>query len=642
MNASSLARSWPSLLLGASLACVDPPSVFGGDIGDEVGDEAADDSTTAIGESEGPDEGDDESDEDGCPSSEPALPGPPFVPEVCGTWEPEPLAPANEPPTASCAEGGPCPTFRDVTASAGLLYAQYRPTTPVQGECIFDLPTGQGTAFNADCEPQWSSGGVAVGDYDRDGWPDLYVTRLGAPDLLFRNLGDGSFEDVAAKVGLGACSFTNGAAWADVDDDGDLDLAVTSLGEQAHHLFINHAGCFIDEAEARGFAIPVERLHVGESVTFGDYDLDGILDAHIDEWIDDSLWDEQGAWGSRLLHGLGDGQFEDVTDAAGVAIANVVFGKDGAWGFASSFVDLDDDGWPELVITADFGEPRLFWNAGDGSFVDGTDVAGVADEGNAMGTAFGDYDGDGRLDWFVSAIAEAHPEGCSVHDCLWRATGHRLYRNRGDRTFEDVTDLAGVRDVQAWGWGTNFFDADHDGDLDLVLATGWPGRGAYQTFVHLDTPLRLWMNQGDGTFSEEGQLRGVDDRGQGRGVVTFDYDRDGDLDVFVANHAGRPVLLRNEGGEAVPWLVVEVEGTTSNRDGRGAVVRVQVSPAGPVQVRQIGVAGHFLSETELGAHFGLGAGIDSVHEVRVTWPASGEEVVLHDVPANRRMSVVEP
>jgi hypothetical protein len=633
-------RGWPSLVFAASLACSDPPTV----VGDEAADDAGDESTTAIDESEGSDEseGEGESGAEGCGAGEPTLPGPPFSPLICGSWEPEPFAPPNEPPSPSCDEGGPCPSFRDVTEAAGLLYAQYRPTTPTEYECIFDLPSGQAWAFNAYCDPQWSSGGVAVGDYDRDGWPDLYVTRLGAPDKLFRNLGDGTFEDVAAAVGLGDCTYSNGAAWADVDDDGDLDLAVTSMGEATHRLYINYDGCFVNEAEARGFAIPVERLHVGASVTFGDYDLDGILDAHIDEWIDDSLWDEQGAWGSRLLHGLGDGHFEDVTEAAGVDIRNIVFLRDGAWGFASTFVDLDDDDWPELAITADFGEARLFWNAGDGSFVDGTDVAGVSDEGNAMGTAFGDYDGDGRLDWFVSAIAEASPEGCSLRECLWRATGHRLYRNRGDRTFEDVTDLAGVRDIDAWGWGTTFFDADNDADLDLVLATGWPGRGVYHTFIHLETPLRLWMNRGDGTFAEEGSLRGVDDRGQGRGVASFDYDRDGDLDLFVANHAGRPVLLRNEGGNALPWLVVEVEGTQSNREGRGAVVRVQIEPEGPVQVRQIGVGGHFLSETELGAHFGLGTGVQSVHEIRVRWPASGEEQVLSDVAANQRIRVTEP
>jgi len=622
-------------VLGSCLACVDPAISQTDEVAASSDDASSNDGSGESDESTGA--------SDGCGSDPAPLPGPPFSPLVCGTWTPEPLAPANDPAPLACDEGGPCPTFTDVTAEAGLLYAQYRPTTPTLAECIFDLPSGQFEAANAYCDPEWSSGGVAVGDYDRDGWPDLYVTRLGAPDLLLRNRGDGSFEDVAAAVGLGGCSFTNGAAWADVDDDGDLDLALSSMGGPAHPLFINHEGCFVDEAEARGFALAVDRLHVGESVTFGDYDLDGILDAHVDEWVDDSLWDAGGTWGSRLLHGLGGGEFEDVTDIAGVSVNTAVPSKPGAWGFGSSFVDLDQDGWPELVISVDFGAARLFWNEAGvgGTFVEGSDAAGVADESNAMGSSFGDVDGDGLFDWFVSAIAESNPEGCAITDCLWRGTGHRLYRNLGERSFEDITDQAGVRDDQAWGWGNSLFDADNDGDLDLALATGWPGRGVYHTFAHLDTPLRLWINQGEGSFSEEGQPRGFADRGQGRGLVSFDYDRDGDLDVFVANHAGRPVLLRNEGGNHLPWLVVEVEGTQSNRDGRGAEVRVQVSPEGPIQIRQIGVGG-FLAETELGAHFGLGAGVTSVHEVRVRWPASGQEQVFTEVAINQRMLALEP
>ncbi|WP_146156320.1 CRTAC1 family protein [Enhygromyxa salina] len=625
-----------AVTLSASAGCVvSVGSSHEQGAGETAGDGDGDGDDTADGDEVG------DGDPQGCGFAQPEpLPGPPFDPLVCGAWVPEAPAPPNPPPPAACGSGGPCPTFSDVSEAAGLVYAQYIPTSSADAECIFDLPSGQGVVFNSNCEPQWISGGVAVGDYDGDGWPDLYVTRLAAPDLLFHNRGDGTFEDVAAEVGLGDCTFTNGAAWADVDDDGDLDLAVTALGGRAHHLFINEGGCFVDEAEARGFALTVDTKRSGQSVTFGDYDLDGILDAHVNEWIDDADRDDVGVWGSRLLHGLGDGVFEDVTEAAGVSIADIVFLRDGAWGFASTFVDLDDDGLPDLAIAADFGEARLFWNEGDGSFSDGTLAAGVADEGNAMGTTFGDYDGDGRLDWFVGAIAEQSPEGCPIDECVWRGTGNRLYRNRGDRSFEDVTEAAGVRDG-GWAWGSALFDADHDGDLDIVQTNGWPGRGGYGTFAHLDTPMRLWLNEG-GVFDELGAERGIQDTGQGRGLVTFDYDRDGDLDVFVANHRGRPVLYRNDGAEQVPWLVVEVEGSGSNRDGRGAVVEVQAVADGPAQIRQIGVGAHFLGETELGAHFGLGEGTTSVHEVRVRWPASGEQVVLGEVAPGQRLHVIEP
>ncbi|MCB9703043.1 MAG: CRTAC1 family protein [Myxococcales bacterium] len=570
----------------------------------------------------------------------PALPGPPFDPAICGSWTADPLAPANPPPPAACGAGGPCPTFRDVSEEAGLVYAHYTPTSPDEARCIFDLPVADTIQAHADCEPEWSSAGAAVGDYDGDGWPDLFVTRLGAPDLLFHNRGDGTFEEVAAAVGLGACTFSGGATFADIDDDGDLDLAVTAMGGPAHHLYINEGGCFVDEAEARGFALRVDGLHAGTSVTFGDYDLDGILDAHVNEWIDAERV-VGGPWGSRLLHGLGDGRFEDVTEAAGVSLMDLVPERLGAWGFASSFVDLDDDGRPDLAISVDYGASRIFWNAGDGTFVDGSEAAGIGGEENAMGSAFGDHDGDGRLDWFVTAIAAPSQEGCSIDECLWRGTGNRLYRNLGGRAFADVTDAAGVRDG-GWGWGGAFFDLDHDGDLDLVMTNGWPGRGLSGIFDQLETPMRLWVNQGGGVFLEEGAARGIADRGQGRGLVTFDYDRDGDLDVFVANHAGRPALLRNEGGEATPWLAVEVAGSGSVRDGHGARVELEVDAGGPIQVREIGVGSHFLGEGELAAHFGVGAGVTKIHALRVRWPASGAEVTLTDLATSRRVQVVEP
>lgn len=624
-------RVWTASPALAASSCLVAPTVVGeqAEQADELGDAGED-----AGEPDLP-ASNDLPDAQDCRAEPALLPGPPFDPALCGSWAIEPPAPHQPAPPPACA-GASCPVFVDVTASAGLDYAQFLATAPSESTCVFDLANTP----NADCEPQWASGGVAVGDSDGDGWPDLFVTRLAAPSLLLRNRGDGTFVDVAAAVGLGDCTFGNGPAWADIDDDGDLDLALTSLGGARHHLYVNEGGCFVDEAEARGFALPVAGRHVGMSVVFGDYDLDGVLDAHVHEWIDDAWWDERGAWGSRLLHGLGGGAFEDVTLAAGVSLADIVFAKPGAWGFASSFVDLDGDALPDLAVTADFGEARMFWNAGDGTFVDGTDAAEVASEGNAMGLALGDYDGDGRLDWFVSAIAEASPKGEALEH--WRGTGHRLYRNLGGRVFADVTDYAGVRDDQAWGWGAVPIDIDHDGDLDLALATGWPGRGVYGTFVHLDSPMRLWVNQGEGRFEEQGALRGVDDRGQGRGLVTLDYDRDGDLDLFVANHAGRPALLRNDGADAIPWLIVEAEGTHSNRGSLGAIVTVQVEAGGPVQVRQLGVGGHFLGMSEPIAHFGLGAATQSVHELRVRWPASGAELVMHDVAPSQRIRVIEP
>ncbi|MFV8752349.1 CRTAC1 family protein [Nannocystaceae bacterium ST9] len=575
----------------------------------------------------------------------------PFDPLVCGSWDPPQATPAGTPPPEQpCSEGEPCPRFTDVTIAAGLDTLHYVPTHPSTRSCIFPRFTESGPSPATDCEPQWFTAGVTIGDVDDDGLPDVYMTRLAAPDHLFVNRGDGTFVDVAADVGLGACSYTNGAQFGDIDDDGDQDLLVTGMGSDRHFLFINQLADtgvleFEDQAEARGFALTSSALHSGESVTLGDYDRDGWLDAYVSEWLRYPLFpSEPGDWplhGGRLLHNRGAAQpgvFEDVTDALGVSL----LGNDdeGIFAFAASFVDLDDDGWQELAIAVDFHHSRLFHNLAGQLFVDATSPAGINSESNAMGSTFADLDLDGDLDWYVTSIAE--PDECMADEPppCWLGTGNRMYENLGGLEFARIEDELGVRDGD-WAWGTVFFDLDNDGDQDLALANGWPGRDLAGGLSQRDTPMRLWINQGPGLpMLEQGELRGVDDRQQGRGLVGFDYDVDGDLDLLVANHAGRPTLLRNEGGNLGGWLRIAVEGSVSNRDGRGAKLRVQVDEAGPWQVREVGVGSHFLGEGERVQHFGL-AGAATVHRVEVEWPASGIVQTFTDVPANQTLQVVE-
>lgn len=576
----------------------------------------------------------------------------PFDPLVCGSWDPPAATPAGTPPPEqACPPEGPCPYFVEVTLEAGLDTLQYIPTHPADLACIFPKFTQSGALPNQDCEPQWFTGGVTIGDADGDGWPDVYMTRLAAPDHLFLNQRDGTFVDVAGQVGLGDCSYTNGAQFGDVDNDGDADLFVTGMGSDRHWLFLNllrETGelRFEDQAEARGVAMISSVLHSGESVTFGDYDRDGWLDAHVSEWLREPLYpadaSEAAKHGGRLLHNLGPAQpgvFEDVTTAMAVELRGA--DERGVFPFSASFVDLDGDGWQDLVIAVDFHHSRLFWNYAGQLFLDGTSPAQVNKETNAMGSTFADVDRDGDLDWYVTSIAQvgACEEG-ELPPC-WLATGNRLYENLGERVFSRAEDVYGVRDG-AWAWGTAFVDIDNDGDDDLTLANGWPGRDLEGGFYHADTPMKLWLNQGPGVvMNEEGELRGVDDRQQGRGVVDFDYDRDGDLDLLVANHAGRPTLLRNEGGNQGGWLRVAVEGTTSNRDGRGARVRVRVDEDGPWQLREVGVGSHFLGEGELVQHFGVGPA-STIARVEVEWPASGQLQVFEDVAVGQTLVVVEP
>jgi enediyne biosynthesis protein E4 len=469
-------------------------------------------------------------------------------------------------------------------------------------------------------------------------------------DHLFHNQGDGTFVDIAAAVGLGACSFTNGSVFGDIDNDGDADLLVTSVGDYRHRLWINmlvETGelRFEEQGEARGFALASDSLHSGESVTLGDFDRDGWLDIHVNEWIRVEQMPLPGqpyhdVHGGRLLHNLGDGTFEDVTDDYGVGLYDL--DEDGIFAFSSTFVDVDGDGWQDLAIAIDFHRSRMFWNQGGGGYVDGTNVAQVNRESNAMGSTWADLDRDGDLDWFVTSIAELDDQ-CDDGEQppCWSGSGNRMYSYSGNRVFAEVTDAVGVRDG-AWAWGTVFFDADNDGDADLSLANGWPGRDLNGGSYHADTPTRLWLNElaPDPSMTEEAEARGVFDKGQGRGMLAFDYDRDGDLDLLLSNHAGAPKLFRNDGGNASAWLGVEVEGTASNRDGRGAKLRVHVDADGPWQIREVGVGSHFLGEGELIQHFGITQG-DVVHRVEVEWPASGIVQTFDDVPGNQTLVVVE-
>jgi hypothetical protein len=550
---------------------------------------------------------------------------------------------AAEPPPPSL-------RFTDVTAESGLSYIQHEfRDIP---DCIFAGEPRGATG----CLVERATGGAAAADYDGDGWIDLFVTRLDGPGLLFRNQGDGTFADVTEAAGLAAFSYpTNGAWWGDIDNDGDQDLFVTTIAAPRFLLYINDgAGSFREEAVARGAAVADEAPRAGMSVAMGDFDRDGWLDIHTTEWrlaqfIDR---DEPANAHARLLRNRGaekPGFFEDVTGAAGVSMTGAESltnsGLNGDFSFGTAFVDLDADGWPDLAVAGDYGRSRLFWNNGDGTFRDGTVAAGVGTDENGMGSTFADVDGDGDLDWFVTAIASSFPclggPSYLTGMCEWRPTGNRLFAYEGGRRFSDQTDAADVRDG-FWGWGAAFFDADNDGDQDLIMTNGFVLTEHEEVFN--DDPMRLWENDGAGAMTERSAAAGVVSMAAGKGLLTFDYDRDGDLDVFIVNNAGEPTLYRNDGGNQLAWLRIRLVGATSNRDAIGARVEVEGDAGGVVQLREAGVATHFLGQSESTLHFGLRAAAGeapAVARVTVTWPASGIRTVLEDVPANATIVIRE-
>ncbi|GIW46099.1 MAG: hypothetical protein KatS3mg077_3381 [Candidatus Binatia bacterium] len=491
------------------------------------------------------------------------------------------------------------------------------------------------------------TGGAAVGDCDNDGWLDVYFPAY-AEHFLYRNRGDGTFEDFTAEANLAAHAQSDfvtgrGAAFGDVDNDGDLDLFVTGYAQARHWLFINDGRCRLrEEGEQRG--VRVDTAALGRSVSFGDYDQDGFLDIFVTEVWSSLFAPPVAPPVSHLFRNRGvraPGYFDDVTLSAGVALDTVPGSQPGIFPFTPRFTDFDRDGFPELAVASDFHQSRLFWNNGDGTFTDVTEAAGVGTDEYGMGAVTADFDGDGWLDWFVTSIYLAGSE---------RGTGNRLYRYVGDRRFEDRTDAAGVRNG-FWGWGTTALDFDNDGDHDLAMVNGIVvGEGdayAEREFGPVDLtpfltdPARFWRNSGDGTFEEIAAQVGFFDRGAGQGLVAFDYDRDGDLDLLVTHdHGVLPLLFRNDGGNQNPWLAVQLRGRVSNSYGIGSWITV-VATSGRRLVQEVSASSTYFAQNGSGVvHFGLGPGA-SVERVEVQWP-SGITQDLQPVAADALLTVVEP
>lgn len=467
-------------------------------------------------------------------------------------------------------------------------------------------------------------GGLSVADFDGDRDDDIFIVagHAASPQLL-RNKGDGTFEDVAAELGLDlAPANYSGPTFVDVEGDGDQDLLVGGASPRKPRFFRNDGDTFTEIIGAAGVIAPGV-----VSASFADTDRDGDLDLFVGDWRPGSgmlpgsdVYYRQGApW-----------QFLSASQEGGFGLG----GRDVRNAFTPNFTDLDGDGWLDIVLAADFGRSRVFGNDGTGNFIDWT-TSKISDE-NGMGAAVGDVDGDGDLDWFVSSIWD--PDGDA--DRNWGVSGNRLYRNIGGGDFEDITDLSGLR-RGFWGWGACLADFDLDGDLDLFHTNGIAFVMSDPDFnddaeFHTD-PALLALNEGDGRFYEAACQLGIEDNGEGRGVACFDFDKDGDIDILVSNRNGPARLWRNE-LNAVNFLEVRLAGRGANSVAAGA--KVTVVAGGRTQVREIRIGSNYASSSPPLAHFGLGAATVA-ERVRVDWPTGGSSL-LRDVAIGSRLLIVEP
>ena len=571
-------------------------------------------------------------------------------------------------------------SFRDGAAEAGLHFR------------MRFLPGEQGEAFKINLYDHGA--GVAVGDFDGDGHDDIYFCNQLGPNALYRNKGDGTFEDVTARAGVGLGDrICVAATFADYDNDGRQDLFVTST-RGGNVLFHNRGdGTFEDVTKAAGVA------YVGHSQTavFFDYDGDGFLDllvANTARWTTDQydpgagyfvgpkdFWALAGSpkEDNILYRNNGDGTFTDVTAQAGLR------GK--GWSGDVCVFDYDEDGRPDVLVTQMFGASQLYRNNGDGTFTEVTaQVLGRTSWG-AIGARAFDFNNDGRLDLLITDMHSdmwMPPDNEKSYDVVKKGEkrrypspmgaaaelvgkaaaarleekitaafqirhdqvvfGNALYQNRGQGKFEDVTDRAGAETF--WPWGIATGDFDNDGYEDVFIPSGM-GHPFYYW------PNYLLMNNGDETFTDRAEQAGIEPPAGGtslperigdrraprssRCAATADFDGDGRLEIVVNNFNDRPYYFRNHFPEK-NYVALRLRGTKSNRDAIGAVVRV--SAAGGVMTRQVTPAGGYLSQSSKTVHFGLGDA-PKVDRIEIRW-SSGTTQTLPHPAANRLHDVTEP
>jgi hypothetical protein len=547
---------------------------------------------------------------------------------------PTPSPPPAGAKSSKCA-GRPVPQLEDITSTTGITFKHT--SDPAKKYIVESM-----------------SGGVILIDYDRDGWPDIYFTNAptvamavkGTKSLgvLYRNNHDGTFTDVTAKSGLSTPCVAMGGAVGDYNNDGWPDLYITCLG--GNTLYRNNGdGTFTDVTAKAGVADG--RWSTGAS--FGDYDGDGFVDLMVTNYVDFHLDDLPGfgsapfckyrgidvqcgprglrGAGDSLFHNNGDGTFTDVSKAAGVSDPSGYYGLGVIW------ADFNNTGRPDIYVANDSTPKYLYKNEGNGKFKDiglesGTAISDDGSEQASMGIAIGDYNHTGRPSLYVTNFSDENDV---------------LYRNEGDWNFKEVSYAAGVAVPSLpWvKWGTAFADMDNDGWLDLIAVTGhvYPQVDSLPSGSGYREPKMFHLNQKDGTFCDASDLAGkaLMERHVSRGLAVGDLFNDGNMDVVIGDLDGGPMILRNRGISGRHWVSFELTGTKSNRLALNA--RISIVAGGMTQTDEVHSGGSYLSQNDLRVHFGL-ANATKIDKVEISWP-SGHKETLINLAVDQHYSVIE-